>query len=137
MFRTTDTWRIFVPPAILVNMTKLYGESGRPYRDIKLIKFCKKCGVEYRPARYTFFAMLGLCWKCRRLYYRKWYLESWKPWFAAQPKEKQDQIRKAKLVNLKVWVMKNKIKRRKQALESYHRNKHKHKRKHRATGRIS
>ena len=126
MFRITDTWRIFVPPAILVNMSKHF------YHDIKLIKFCKKCGVEYRPARYTFFAMLGLCWKCRRPYYRKWYLEMWRPWFAAQPKEKQDQLRKAKLVNWKVWVTKNEIKRRKQALESYHRNKHKRKR--RTTG---
>ncbi len=103
------------------------------YKDVKIIKFCKVCHVPYRPKRYTFFAMLGLCWKCRRPYYTKWYREVWKPWFAKQSPERKAKYKKAQYLNWKVWVTKNELKRRKQALESYHRNKAKHTRKHRAT----
>lgn len=104
------------------------------YKDIKLIKFCKECWVEYRPQRYTFFAMLGLCWVCRRKYYKRWYHEVWKPWFAKQPPEVQARHKKTQLVNWKVWVTRNMLKRQQQALASYHRRKHLHKdRKHIAT----
>ncbi len=115
---------------ILVNMSKYF------YKDVKLIKRCKKCRVEYRPKRYSFSATLGLCWDCRRPYYKKWYQEVWKVWFERQTKEKQKQLRKAKLFGWKIWVMKNKVRRRKQALESYHRRKNNptnKKRRHRAT----
>ena len=93
------------------------------YRDIKLIISCKNCGVEYRPARFSFFASLKLCWKCRRIYYRNWYINKFLPWFMKQPKEVQDKYRKMRYDAWLKWVEKNADKRRKQALESYHRRK--------------
>lgn len=104
-------------------MTKLYGESGRPYRDIKLIKFCKVCGVEYRPARYSFSAHLGLCHKHRRVYYKNWYANYFLPWFKKQPPAVKQKYREKKYASWKKWVEKNIDRRRKQALESYHRRK--------------
>ena len=106
------------------------------YKDVKLIKYCKKCQVQYRPARYTFFAALGLCWNCRRPYYQEWYQKFWKPWYARLTPEAKEKYKKAHLVNWKAWVLRNEIKRRRQALESYHRRKEdlaNKKRKHRAT----
>lgn len=114
-------------------MTKLYGESGRPYRDIKLIKFCKVCGVEFRPARYSVAARLGLCIKHRREYQReraKRY--GWHTW---SPEKKKESTRKNYSVWLN-WVKNHPDYRRKLALESYHRRKLDPKnkaRKHRAT----
>lgn len=112
--------------------------SKKFYREVKLIKFCKnkKCGVEYRPQRGSFFAMLGLCWECRRPYYAMWYKEIWKPWFANQTPKKQAEIKNQKYLAWKAWVTDNIVKRRKQALASYHRNKKKKsnkERKHRST----
>ena len=108
--------------------------SKHYYRDVKLIKFCKKCGVEYRPPRFTFFAMFGLCWKCRRPYYKKFYNEVWKPWFAKQTPEMRAKIKGKRYLVWKIWVTKNEIKRRQQALASYHKNKEKYRgRRHRAT----
>lgn len=102
------------------------------YKDVKLIKSCKVCHVEYRPPRYSFFAMLGLCWNCRRPYYKEWYEKRWKKWYAKLSLEDKLKYKKAALVNWKAWVTRNEIKRRKQALDSYHKNKHRHlQRKHR------
>ena|SRR3990167_4938471 len=104
------------------------------YRDVKLILRCKKCGVEYRPPRFSFFAHLHLCWNCRRPYYAKWYREMWIPYFKRQTPERQREIKRQKQAVWITWVQRNLSKRRVQALESYHRNKEKHKtRRHRKT----
>ncbi len=108
--------------------------SKKFYRDVKLIRFCKKCGVEYRPPRFSFFARLRLCWKCRRPYYAKWYKESYLPWLKRQTPERIAEILKGRQVAWRAWVEANKDRRRAQALASYHKNKAKHKgRPHRAT----
>lgn len=108
--------------------------SKHYYKDIKLIRFCKKCGVEYRPPRFSFFAMLRLCWKCRRPYYAKWYRTVFLPWWKKQTPARQQEIKAQRQETWRVWVDRNKNHRRAQALASYHRNKDKHKgRRHRKT----
>src|SRR3990167_80902 len=104
------------------------------YRDVKLAaKFCKKCKVEYRPRKGSFFAALGLCWNCRKAYYKVWYKTSWKSWLAKLSPEDKIKYKNAARANWKAWVMRNGVRRRQQALASYHRHKAKHKgRKHRA-----
>lgn len=105
------------------------------YKDVKIIKICKvpECGVEYRPERGSFFAEIGLCHKHRTIYYRNWYINRFLPFFKKLPEAEKERYRKMKLAVWKKWVERNKDKRRLQALESYHRNKHKHiDRKHRA-----
>lgn|SRR3990167_733356 len=104
------------------------------YRDVKLIKYCRLpgCNVEFRPARGSFFAKINLCHKHRMLYYRSWYIHRFLPFFKKLPPEKKEYYRKMKLVVWKKWVEKNIVKRRLQALASYHKNKDKHKaRRHR------
>ena len=106
------------------------------YRDIKLIKFCKVkgCGAEYRPVRYSFFAQLGLCHKHRSVYYREVYLNRYLPFFNELSPEGKQKYRLRRYEVCEKWVIKNSVRRRKQALESYHRNKDKHKeRRHLAT----
>src|SRR3990167_9700936 len=97
--------------------------SKHYYRDIKLIRFCKKCGVEYRPSRFSFFARLRLCWKCRRPYYAKWYKDVFLPWWKAQTPERRQEIKAQRQETWRAWVEENKGRRRAQALASYHLNK--------------
>ena len=104
------------------------------YRDVKVIKVCKvpTCLVEYRPPKDSFFARLNLCHKHRTIYYRNWYINRFLPFFAKLSKEEQQRYRDMRYEAWLDWVDKNTDKRRQQALESYHRNKHKHvARKHR------
>lgn len=102
------------------------------YRDVKLIKFCKVCNVEYRPERGSFFAMLGLCHKHRKVYYQDWYKNKFLPFFEKLSLEQKQKYRDMRYGVWKKWVTNNVERRRLQALESYHRNKHKHTdRKHR------
>ena len=110
----------------------------RFYKDIQLIKFCKVpgCNVEYRPARYSFFAHLGLCHSHRSLYYRNWYINTFLPFFAGLSPEGQQKYRDMRYKAWKAWVTKNGTKRRVQALESYHRHKDEHRsRRHRSTAK--
>ena len=108
----------------------------RFYHDVKLVCICKMCGVEFRPARYSMFAMIGLCHKHRYIYYQNWYINRFLPWFAKQTPAVQQYYRDMRYGVWKKWVEKNKDKRRLQALTSYHRNKHKSTRKHRATRKV-
>ena len=102
------------------------------YRDVKLISFCKVCGVEFRPPRASFFAMLGLCHKHRKLYYRAWYFNVYLPFFKKLTPAQQQKYRDRRYQVWLKWVTNNKERRKLQALESYHRRKHLHKdRKHR------
>ena len=104
------------------------------YKDVKVIKVCKVpgCGVEYRPERGSFFSKLNLCHKHRNIYYRNWYINTFLPYFKKLPEAEKEKYRAMKLEGWKRWVEKNLDKRRQQALESYHRNKHLHvARKHR------
>lgn len=105
------------------------------YKDVQVIKICKvpTCLQEYRPQRGSFFAKLNLCHKHRNIYYRNWYLNTFVPFFKKLPEEEKQKYRDMKMDAWKKWVEKNLDKRRQQALESYHRNKHKSNRKHRAT----
>lgn len=104
-------------------MTNLYGENLKPYKDIKIIKFCKVCGVEFRPKRYSSQASIGLCIKHRREYYKELRrLYGWKTW---SPEKKKEVARK-RYPNWLRWVRKNKKnieRRRATALKSYHRRK--------------
>lgn len=115
------------------NMTKLYGESGRFYREIKIIRSCKVCGVEFRPARYSVAANLWLCIKHRREYQREQAkLYGWKSW---SPERKKEEAKKRYPVWLN-WVKNHPERRRELALMSYHRRKLDPKnktRRHRAT----
>ena len=102
------------------------------YKDIKIIKFCKVCGVRYRPARYSHQASLGLCHTHRRIYK----LEEFRKWFKKLSPEVQKKYRDREYEIWKKWVLKHMDRRRKMALESYHRRKGEPKnraRKHRAT----
>ncbi len=93
------------------------------WRDVKLIKHCKVCHVEYRPERYSFFATLGLCHKHRSVYYRNWYINKFLPFFAKLPPEKKQYYRDMQRKRWNEWVSNNIDKRRARALESYHRRK--------------
>ena len=104
------------------------------YRDVQLIIFCKVCKVPYRPQRYSFFALLGLCHKHRGEYYKQWYLNRYLPFFAQLSPEQKQKYRDRRYQVWKKWVAANVTRRRAQALKSYHLNKDKHRaRKHRST----
>lgn len=104
------------------------------YRDIQLIKQCKVCGVEYRPPRYSFFAVLGLCQKHRKQYYKHHYIVIKLPWLKALSPQRRAEWWKQHYGHLRKWVRDNPERRKAIALVSYHKNKDKHKaRKHRAT----
>lgn len=113
-------------------MNKSYGETSYFWRDIKIIKFCKECGVEFRPARYSYLSALGLCYKHRRLYFQK----ERRAWYKNLSPEAKAKYIKNNYKLWKAWVEKHKDKRKQQALASYHRHKLDSKnkaRKHRAT----
>ena len=104
------------------------------YRDIQLIKFCKKCGVEYRPRRFSYQAASGLCIVCRRAMKAKYWREVGLPRFRALSPEQRREIWKKRYPSWLKWVAKNLPKRRKMALDSYHRRKEEHwHRRHRST----
>lgn len=104
------------------------------FRDIKLIKFCKVCKVEYRPPRGSFAAASGLCYVHRKIFTKESFAKWNKRFWARMTPEQRKAYRKKQQKNWLNWVIKNIDRRRKQALESYHRKKHLHKsRKHRRT----
>lgn len=106
----------------------------RFYRDIKLIIFCRVCGVEFRPRRFSMASVLKLCWNHRTEFYRKRYREVLIPFYAALSPEKKAQYRALQRKRWNRWVELHGDQRRQQALASYHRHKARHKgRKHRAT----
>jgi len=110
------------------------------YRNIKIIKFCKFCGVEYRPARYSFLSHLEVCHKHRNIYYRNFYINYFLPWFKRLPESEKTRYRKMNYKAWGKWVKKNIGKRRLLALASYHRRKHiisNKIRRHRATKKIN
>lgn len=99
--------------------------SKKFYRDVKLIRACKICGVQFRPKRYTTAAKLRLCHKHRE----EWWKERYQKEMAY---EQTPERKKMRFAAWKKWVEKNEIRRRKLALDSYHRRKHLHAaRKHR------
>jgi hypothetical protein len=103
--------------------------SKKFFRETRWIKFCKICGTEYRPLKYSWEADTGLCNKCRH----KWYKELYKKKIAYfnQPERKKQRYE----VWLK-WIKKNYERRRMLALISYHKRKNDPKnktRRHRAT----
>lgn len=108
----------------------------RFYRDVKLVCICKVCKVEFRPERYSAFARIGLCHKHRYIYYRNWYINWFLPWFAKQSPETQQRYRDMRYGVWKKWVNSYPERRKKIALDSYHRRKAdptNKKRKHRKT----
>lgn len=92
-------------------------------KDIKIIKFCKVCRVEFRPDRGSPQAGLGLCYEHRKIFYRK---KSFK-WFKSLSPERRKYFQKRQYPIWLKWVVNNIEKRRRQARESYHRRKHLHK----------
>ncbi len=104
------------------------------YRDIKVIKNCKVCRVEYRPIRSSFNDRLGLCYKHRKQYYKHYYIAIRLAWLKALSPQRRAEWWKQHYGHLRQWVKDNPERRKAIALASYHRNKGKHKaRKHRAT----
>ena len=104
------------------------------YKDVKVIKFCKArgCNVEFRPERGSIEDRLGFCIVHRREHYKAWYRDVCLPYAKTLTPDQRKRYAKTRHETWKKWVIKNLEKRRKQALESYHRNKAKHKdRKHR------
>ena len=45
------------------NKTKLHF-----YKDTHVIRFCKKCGVEYRPWQFSKEEKSPFCYECRKIY---------------------------------------------------------------------
>lgn len=85
--------------------------KGPWHRDIKWIRVCRDCGVEYRPKRYSFQASSQRCYVCRKKKAREY-------WATMSPEEK-----KKKYTYWFNWTENNLDKRRTIALASYHRNK--------------
>jgi hypothetical protein len=111
-----------------------YRQRYPVYREYFYIYQCKVCRIEFRPQhedRYRRY--LRLCHKCRMEYSRKRYRAYYLSYFQALPPERQRTIKAKRYAIWKVWVGKNIERRRKQALESYHRCKHRHNRRHRRT----
>ena len=93
--------------------------QGRIYKEIRLIRICKDCGIQYRPLRYSWQATMQRCYHCRK----KWAKEnSW--WLTATLEEKKEYIRK-NYDKLQKWNRTHPELRRKVALASYHRRKKK------------
>jgi len=94
------------------------------YKDIKIIKCCRICGVEFRPeASNKYRLYLGLCYTCKQKYHKKRYKEYYIPYFNSLPPEKQIGIKKARYEAWRRWVKIHIDLRRKQALKSYYRRK--------------
>jgi hypothetical protein len=109
------------------------GECNMPreklFKDIKVIKRCKNCGVVFRPRRDVYHK---LCRTCRR---KVNYLNN-KAWYERLSPEKKAIYWEKKYEQRRQWEKKNPMRRRVLALESYHRCKMKEsnrKRKHRRT----
>jgi hypothetical protein len=92
------------------------------YKDIKTIKFCKVCGVPFRPKRGSVGWISGLCHKHRYLYSKK-LAEYSAAWWGRKTPEYKREYKKKNYESWKKWVEKNKKKRRLIALKSYHRRK--------------
>ena len=102
------------------------------YKDIKIIKVCRVCGVSFRPPRFTHRASISLCIKHFRIQSN----EAFKKRFAGLSKEEKSLLSKKRYPYWLEWKKKNIIKRNKIALESYHRRKNDSKnkaRRHRRT----
>ena len=97
------------------------------YKEVHYIKFCKICGVEFRPQSHdTYRRYLGLCYVCRKKYYKKRYREYYIPYFNALPPEKQKGIKKVRYEAWRRWVQVHLPHRRAIALKSYHKCKYVH-----------
>jgi len=94
-------------------------------KEMKYIIFCKECGKEIRFfSGWNWRVGTKLCIAHRGIWLRQEYEK-----YKSNPKRKE-----VKYKRWKEYIILNIEKRRRWALESYHRNKHKHKdRKHRAT----
>ena len=97
------------------------------YKEIHCISFCKICHVEFRPQYYDRYRRyLGLCYVCRKKYWKKRYREYYIPYFKALPPVKQKGIKKARYEAWRRWVQAHIGRRRVQALKSYHARKRVH-----------
>ena len=90
------------------------------YRTVKIIKYCKQCGVSFRPKRGSVGAQLGRCWNCRGKFLKEYQkTHTWHTW---SPEKKQRVLERHYPVWLE-WVSRNLERRRAIALASYHRRK--------------
>ena len=100
------------------------------YRDIKLIRRCKVCGVEFRPPRFGYRAALRRCYVHRNEYMR----EQYRLYVSRMSPDKLREFRVMKYMAWRQWTAANVERRRLHALRSYHKRKHLHKgRRHRRT----
>jgi len=91
------------------------------YKDIKIVKRCKKCGVPFRPARYSYH--LGLCIVCRREFI-KFSRPSWKESVAKMTPERREEFMEKEYLRWQKWVNAHIDRRRYLALKSYHQRKY-------------
>ena len=89
-------------------------------KRIKLIIFCKVCGVEFRPPYGSWQSRQRLCVVHRRILQRERRNKREK---TLTPEYKKERYKK-QYPYWKKWVANNLEKRRRQALESFHRRKH-------------
>ena len=110
--------------------------SQKFYKNIKLILFCKVCGVKYLPERYSKRAEMGGCYKHRWVSQTQWN----SVWYAKLPPERKKIYAQVKYGKWKNWVKNNIEGRRRIARISYHKRKLDSKnraRRHRATKKPS
>lgn len=96
-----------------------------PWRDVRVIRWCKVCKISFRPERGSVEDRLGYCHTHRHEHYAKWWEEYGKKYFDTLSPEKQEEYAKTRYEVWLRWVEENKEKRRQIALASYHRNKKK------------
>ncbi|OGY59927.1 MAG: hypothetical protein A3B23_02135 [Candidatus Colwellbacteria bacterium RIFCSPLOWO2_01_FULL_48_10] len=99
------------------------------YKDIKVIKWCRKCTVEFRPIRYTWQNQRLICTKCVAKEITVWRKKNPDKWreIVRRYRKKARSKRLPWVVNAylswKRWVANNPQKRKDIAKRSYHKNK--------------
>ena len=99
------------------------------YKDIKIIKRCRNCGVEFRPIRYTWQNKRCICTKCVAKEIAMWRKKNPDKWrdIVRRYKKKARSKRLPWVIHAyeqwKLWVKKNPQRRKEIAKRSYHKRK--------------
>lgn len=99
------------------------------WKDIKIIKWCSNCKVRYEPNRYSWQNKRNICVKCVSKELALWRKKNSKKWakIVSKYRKKPRSVRLLWQIRAyerwKEWVAKNPEKRKKIALNSYHRRK--------------
>lgn len=99
------------------------------FKDIKIIKWCTKCGKRWEPERYSWQNKRCICVRCVSKEVAEWRKKNPEKWRKIVQKYRKSarQKRLPWVINAyldwKQWVAKNPQKRREIALKSYYRRK--------------